>query len=386
MLNMLPRPLPATTTARSGKKDAGGGSGRRRRRCSQPAADAALGTVNIAFVSVGQQLNGGSLGGVAMPMRCAPRPRTPVPLPGTFVAYSARRPRARRRAWCGAPVAGRRPLIADTVADLVAGKIMYPIAVDETGGDHTVDTNGLVLTGANADGTATASTCADYTSEASQGSCGLTFGTTALWTADTTASCAVAQHLYCFDEPRHRGRPSADLADRRRSGSCRPARSAWAAASPPRTRALRRRGHHRGAGRNGRRAARDEPGDRGIARLGDLRAPRRCHARPARVRHGRADQRDGRRRVPQRAGLDGRLDPCGTAHDGRDDRDDVRRPASTSQEPSRTPLLAGLGYFDGGPPLAPHGDRSPLPRPAVAPLEVRAGVDPGREARRARRR
>jgi hypothetical protein len=120
--------------------------------------------------------------------------------PGTYVAWlatsatSAPSRLGSARGWVrpdGLP-------IADTVADLTAGRIYYPIAVDDAGNSHYDETT-LVLTGASADGTATTDTCMDYSSTLGSGTVGYSDATTGSWTFDGVAiSCGTTMRMYCF--------------------------------------------------------------------------------------------------------------------------------------------------------------------------------------------
>lgn len=91
---------------------------------------------------------------------------------------------------------------ARTRADLLAGKIFYPLAFDENGGDAGQATLFSTATGTAADGTALAGgTCGDWTSTAgSTSGLGVASGGSKAWTAAPYAlSCAGPFPVYCFE-------------------------------------------------------------------------------------------------------------------------------------------------------------------------------------------
>jgi hypothetical protein len=88
---------------------------------------------------------------------------------------------------------------ADTVADLIAGRVFYPPALDEAGQDRTGGAVGaLVATGTAADGSAAGEDCGGFRSN--QGS--LRFGRgdagAVLWTAADVLNCTTDMRVYCF--------------------------------------------------------------------------------------------------------------------------------------------------------------------------------------------
>jgi len=88
---------------------------------------------------------------------------------------------------------------ADTVGDLVAGRIFYPAALDQNGDDQSGGPVGaLVATGTAADGTATGEDCGGFTSN--QGSLRLGRGDAGvdLWTAADLLNCTTDMRVYCF--------------------------------------------------------------------------------------------------------------------------------------------------------------------------------------------
>jgi hypothetical protein len=91
--------------------------------------------------------------------------------------------------------------VADTIADLAAGKLLYPPNVDE--GGKTVGASARVLTGARGDGK-DVETCASWTdfTSAKSYSAGAAGAEGELWTNRYTEPCNLtgnlAPHLYCF--------------------------------------------------------------------------------------------------------------------------------------------------------------------------------------------
>lgn len=89
-----------------------------------------------------------------------------------------------------------RPFV-DTVADLTAGKMFYPLSIDE---NHTAQPPGSpVLTATTSAGTYSGSDCNDYTSTTGAVVTGIATYTTTFWTEwSTITQCAGTYHLYCF--------------------------------------------------------------------------------------------------------------------------------------------------------------------------------------------
>ena len=164
----------------------------------QLGGDGALGEFNIAFVS--SAMYDGDLGGTAGADTACRSLAHAAGLPGVYVAWlgtstaSAVSRLGSARGWVrpdGLPV-------IDTIADLTANKMMYPIAIDDLGSAHYDETS-HVLTGASADGTATTATCSNYTSTAGSGTVGETDGTYGNWTNDGVAlACSTELRLDCF--------------------------------------------------------------------------------------------------------------------------------------------------------------------------------------------
>lgn len=87
--------------------------------------------------------------------------------------------------------------------ELLGGALLASVSVDEAGASQA----GPVWTGAGADGTATATTCADWTSAsaATQGTAGDAAATDVAWTAAGPLACDQPARLYCV---RHAPAPS----------------------------------------------------------------------------------------------------------------------------------------------------------------------------------
>jgi len=86
---------------------------------------------------------------------------------------------------------------ADTIKDIVAGKIFHPLMVDEKG--HYYPGLG-VWTGTFSDGTVDSDghTCSDWTRPDAIGGVGYNDGVAGVFTAYGDSACSVPHHLYCF--------------------------------------------------------------------------------------------------------------------------------------------------------------------------------------------
>jgi len=121
-------------------------------------------------------------------------------LPGTFVAWlststvDARDRLAGARGWArrdGKPV-------ADTLADLTAGRILHPPRVDERGAEVGTGAE-YTVTATMAEGTLDGSgTCADFTAANGTVGYGMPYGGTAAWTAHALTTCGTPTRIYCF--------------------------------------------------------------------------------------------------------------------------------------------------------------------------------------------
>ncbi len=87
--------------------------------------------------------------------------------------------------------------VADTVADLVAGKLFHPVLIDENGA--TPFTNQAPMTGTVPSGTVSGSTCGDWTGSGSA-TVGLLQAGPQSWTSFSAGSCGNAFRIYCFQK------------------------------------------------------------------------------------------------------------------------------------------------------------------------------------------
>ena len=124
---------------------------------------------------------------------------TGLPNPGTYVAWlstggtTAPARLGSSRGWVRTD---GRPFV-DTVSDLVAGKMFYPLSVDETAASQPPGSP--VLTATTSTGTYSGSDCSDYTSTTGAVVTGIATYTTTFWTEwSTITQCAGTYHLYCF--------------------------------------------------------------------------------------------------------------------------------------------------------------------------------------------
>ena len=120
-------------------------------------------------------------------------------LPGTYRAWlasSAGSAQSRLGSARGWRRADGLPL-ADTAASLVGDpRLFYLLVVNERGQRTFFATR--VWTGANPDGSASANTCGDWTTQIGNGQVGNGNLASAGWTSDRPVECALAEPLYCF--------------------------------------------------------------------------------------------------------------------------------------------------------------------------------------------
>ena len=152
--------------------------------------------VNLAFVTSSMQAAadfGGLAGGDAV---CATRAAA-AGLPGTYRAWlststiDAIDRLAGARGWRridGTPV-------ADLPSDLIDGRMLSAIRLDETGAD--VGDLTAIVTGTYSDGTAL-ETCSDYTDPSANVTTGTASASDGWWTNVDTLGCATPAPLYCF--------------------------------------------------------------------------------------------------------------------------------------------------------------------------------------------
>lgn len=88
--------------------------------------------------------------------------------------------------------------VVDTVADLVAGKLYYPIVLDETGAPHDSNAD-YTVTGTLPSGSlADSAPCGDWTANGNAPTYGIPSAGTNMWTKWGTTDCAGATRIYCF--------------------------------------------------------------------------------------------------------------------------------------------------------------------------------------------
>jgi len=155
--------------------------------------------VNIVFVS-SETIAPGLLGGFSGAQAICNNAALDAGITGTFVPWlsttfqgaSDRLLATKAQGWIRRD---KRPF-ANTVADIVAGRIYYPPLLDENGAKIL---SGKVATGTQADGTVASDlTCEDWTSEAETLWTGDAFTSTEGWTDDDEDECDAPMHIYCF--------------------------------------------------------------------------------------------------------------------------------------------------------------------------------------------
>lgn len=142
------------------------------------------------------------LGGLAgADAKCADRARA-ASLPGQFVAYlaTAAQPASQRLGDSSGWVRVDGKPFANTVADLVGGRVLFPPRIDELG--RPVDLAAGVFVGATRDGTTDPGrTCRDWTDAVAMD--GLAYADADSggrdWQAAQWGSCALTLRLYCFE-------------------------------------------------------------------------------------------------------------------------------------------------------------------------------------------
>ncbi len=158
---------------------------------------------NLVFVS-SQTVVPASLGGAAGADALCSSLAAQAGRPGTYVAWLGTSTKSAplrigttARGWVRAD---GRPF-ADTVVDIVQGKVWYPLRLTESGEDVGAGSAAdlTVVTGTNADGTTGSTTCADYTTATIQGvSAGLADNAPYGWSSNMGAACTSPARLYCF--------------------------------------------------------------------------------------------------------------------------------------------------------------------------------------------
>ncbi len=153
---------------------------------------------NVAFV-LSTPIQGYKLGGIAGADALCNQAAANAGLPGSYVAWlsdattNAIDRILPSRGWVRRD--GRA--FVDTPDDLVAGKILYPLAVDELG--NAVALQQSVATGTLANGTAAGADCTGYSTLSFIEEGGIGYGTS-YWTAitGTSTDCGLNLRMYCF--------------------------------------------------------------------------------------------------------------------------------------------------------------------------------------------
>jgi cell division septation protein DedD len=152
-------------------------------------------------------LQNGSLGGLAGADAICTARAAAAGLPGTYVAWlstTAVSAPTRLGSARGFIRTDGKPF-ANTVADILANKILNPLRINESGGDVTAIGNPApsssaltVWTGTTSAGSVGATTCGDWASTAGNGLTGRAAGGPVTWTQRTDSTCGTARRLYCF--------------------------------------------------------------------------------------------------------------------------------------------------------------------------------------------
>lgn len=168
-----------------------------------PAVTATFHAPNVAFVtSTTQNANfGGVAGADAI---CASRAAS-AGLSGTYRAWvssSSSSAMSRLGTASGWVRRDGRPVAASATA-LLAGRILYPIALDEMGGVSSAQ-DPAIWTGTLGTGAASGALCMDWTVSTSSlfGSSGRAFSGTNEWTSTAATPCAAQLAFYCFQVDR----------------------------------------------------------------------------------------------------------------------------------------------------------------------------------------
>lgn len=159
---------------------------------------------NLVFVS-SQQVVPAHLGGASAADALCTTLAMHAGHPGHYVAWlgtstesATERIGASARGWVRAD---GRPF-ADTLVDVALGRVWYPLRLTENGDDLTASGNNsdlVVVTGTNADGTTGTDTCGDYTMQTVAGvQAGLADGAPYGWNTNMGAACTSSVRLYCF--------------------------------------------------------------------------------------------------------------------------------------------------------------------------------------------
>ncbi|MDB4958753.1 MAG: Flagellar hook-length control protein FliK [Myxococcales bacterium] len=160
--------------------------------------DAPAARTNIAFVTSTTHVPGTFTSVADADAICMAR-ASEANLSGTFVAFLSTGTTAARDRLAGSRGWSRtdgKPF-ADRLEDLFAGRIYYPLRLDEHGLD--IGTTGqYVATGSRGDGTDGAD-CNGFAGSGTTMIVGNATGTTGFWADVNTVSCAMSARLYCFE-------------------------------------------------------------------------------------------------------------------------------------------------------------------------------------------
>jgi hypothetical protein len=166
----------------------------------------ATATPQFNRVFVTSTLQDGNLGGLVGADGICATQATAAGLAGTYVAWlstGATGAATRLGSARGFVRPDGKPF-ANTVTDILANKIFYPLRIDENGVDVTSNAQPsantvTVWTGTTKDGVVSAGqTCSDWTVTANSGLTGRAAAGPASWTARTNSTCGTIRRLYCF--------------------------------------------------------------------------------------------------------------------------------------------------------------------------------------------
>ena len=160
--------------------------------------NAAVVTPNLVFVT--STTHTGNLGGLAGADAICQARASAAGRAGTYRAWlstSATSAISRLGSASGWTLVDGRPF-ANTTADLAAGRVFYPITLDETGASQAFASAWTATIGAGTWNTLD-NACTNWTSTTPSGvTAGSTLGTSDSWTANTGNPCTATHHLYCF--------------------------------------------------------------------------------------------------------------------------------------------------------------------------------------------
>ena len=152
---------------------------------------------NIAFVT--SSIHTGNLGGLAGADAICQARANALALGGTYRAWlstSTINAPARFAGSSGWVRVDGKPF-ANTISQLVAGRVYYPLALNERGGSELGE---AVWTGTSSSGALSGVACTNWTdaTTAISGTIGYTHYGTGSWTQNGGGACSSSQHLYCL--------------------------------------------------------------------------------------------------------------------------------------------------------------------------------------------